>query len=213
MAEMCCSSSNFADCAAIQGDFNQSECKCSTATPIVVDVNGNGFQLSGFENGVQFDLTSTGRPQQMAWTAAESDDAFLVLDRNENGTVDGGTELFGNYTPTPTGPKLNGFEALATFDGNHDGVIDTDDPVFMELQLWTDRNHNGISESSELVRLADTEIVSLSVDYKASHRRDRFGNLFRYRARVTGGEAPYAYDVFLVLTGDTEANARQHQHR
>jgi hypothetical protein len=163
-------------------------------------MNGDGFQLTAFAEGVQFDLTSTGFVRQMAWTAVGSDDAFLVLDRNANGLVDGGAELFGNHTPVPGGRKLNGFEVLAVFDEDVDQAITPRDEIYLQLQLWTDRNHNGISEPSELMRLVDSGITSISVDYRESKRKDRFGNLFRYRARVTGGRAPFAYDVNFSLT-------------
>lgn len=67
-------------------------------SPIVIDTEGNGFDLTAAFNGVRFDITGTGIPLQTAWTTAGSDDAFLVLDRNANGLIDSGKELFGNFT-------------------------------------------------------------------------------------------------------------------
>jgi hypothetical protein len=69
--------------------------------------------------GGLFDLAGTGRKYEISWTAPRSSNAFLVLDRNENGVIDDGTELFGDATPQPK-PKphqsRNGFLALAQYD-------------------------------------------------------------------------------------------------
>jgi len=200
--------------------WNAEECTCESgqSSPIVVDTTGAGFSLTSAENGVMFDFWGNGRPVQISWTSATSGNAFLALDRNHNGVIDSGKDLFGNITEQPSSQAPNGFLALAEFDtpengGNGDGNIDSRDAIFSHLLLWIDANHDGISQPNELHTLPELGVYSLALNYTDSRRTDQFGNQFRYKAAVNpdpqDGESRdgrWTYDVFLRVLGKQAQN-------
>jgi hypothetical protein len=182
-------------------------------SPIIIDTEGEGFHLTSAENGVRFDIRNDGHLPQIAWTDPRFHNAFLVLDRNGDGIINNGSELFGNFTIQDKSSHANGFLALAEFDepdqgGNGDGVIDERDAIFSKLRLWIDENHDGISQPNELHALPELGIFSLSTDYTESSKKDQFGNQFRFKARVNprnhdqrdgiSSDGRWAYDVFFV---------------
>jgi hypothetical protein len=179
-------------------------------SPIIVDTTGHGFLLTSAEDGVRFDFYGDGHPIKLSWTADDSGNAFLALDRNHNGKIDDAKELFGNITEQPESTDPNGYLALAEFDkpengGNGDGIIDSRDAVYSKLLLWIDKNHDGISQPEELHTLPELGVFSISLRYRSEPLVDKYGNSFRYRGVLNpdakDGESKdgrYTYDVFFV---------------
>jgi len=171
------------------------------AEPILISFRGP-YRLSGLEDPVIFDINASGHAQTIGWTARDSDLVFLAVDRNGNGYIDDGSELFGNATPLIGGGRAaNGFAGLAQYDANGDGVIDASDSVWSDLLLWNDRNHNGISEPTELQQIAESPVTSIDLEYHRTERRDQSGNRFGYEGHLREGRRvrPF-YDVFFVLS-------------
>ena len=180
-------------------------------SPILISTDGGRITLTSRADGVMFDLLGIGEKIQIPWTVANSDDAWLVMDRNDNGAIDDGTELFGTVTPQPppqSGELPNGFAALGVYDqaeigGNGDGLIDSNDAIFSRLQLWLDRNHNGISEADELYSLSEFGVIKIDLNYKDAFKVDDYGNIGRYRSKVYDAHGfhvgRWAWDVLLKL--------------
>ena len=200
--------------------WNPTQCTCQIATsPIVIDTTGKGFHLTSASGGVMFDIEGDGHPIKVAWTVADSGNAWLALDRNRNGIIDSGTELFGNYTKQSPSDNPNGYLALAEFDkpengGNGDGIIDYHDAVYAKLLLWIDANHDGISQPNELHSLPELGVYSIGLRYQEEPLTDQFGNQFRYRGVLnpnpldgTSKDGRYTYDVFLANMKATGARA------
>jgi hypothetical protein len=151
-------------------------------TPILVPLtNSQQHKLTSKADGVLFDLDADGTPEQTSWTTADAKLAFLAIDRNGDGFITSGKELFGDNTVP--GAK-NGFRALSMLNiemgGVKKGAISDGDPLYSKLLLWEDANHNGISEPGEL-QPASNVLTAMGLSYEVIRRRDGHGNLLRYK--------------------------------
>jgi hypothetical protein len=176
-------------------------------TPIVVDIGGGGYRFTGFDQSVEFDLDGDGHRERLTWTEPKSDEAFLAMDRDGDGRIEDGYELFGGVTLQEASEDPNGFRALCWFDdprqgGNGDDWISSADLVFSSLLVWRDRNHDGISQASELVSLGQAGVEALSCQTVVSRRRDRYGNELHWQSLVrfaSGQQRLAAGDVILQI--------------
>ena len=180
-----------------------------TGCPILIDTENDGIRLTGLGDPVWFDIDADGAPDLMSWT--DRSEGILALDRNGNGTIDDGGELFGNATRLADGSRaFNGYIALAELDdwefgGNRDERIDELDEAFTSLRLWTDLNHDGVSQPAELRSLNASGVRRIGLDYRRSHRTDRYGNELRFLGRAwkvdpLGHVRPVlTWDVFFLI--------------
>jgi hypothetical protein len=173
----------------------------------MISTKDDKYELTSTNGGVLFDLTGNGELEKMPWTAKGSDDAFLVLDRNGNGIIDSGVELFSHASPQVWSASPNGFLALAMFDdplngGDGDEKINSGDKIFSSLRLWIDSDHDAVTDPGELVALPEAGLMELELKYTddESHA-DKHGNTFKYSAPAyfDNGRVVDAWVVFFNL--------------
>ena len=107
--------------------------------PLVLNFSGNAAQLT--DQRFAFDLNADGRPENINFVAPGS--GFLVFDRNQDGKINNGSELFGPKTG-------DGFAELARLDDDNNGWIDENDAAFNKLEVWS-RDSNGNDQRQSLV--------------------------------------------------------------
>ncbi len=160
--------------------------------PLILDLEGDGIKLTSHARGTSFDVNGDGTEEQSSWVERDRtngfDDAFLVLDKNDNGEIDSGKELFGDQN----GAK-NGYEELAKHDSNADGLIDANDDVYKELQLWADKDGDGETDEGELKGLEELGVTSISLKYTGTQGSefDMHGNDIGLKStftRIENGE-------------------------
>jgi hypothetical protein len=115
--------------------------------PLVLNLANTPVAFKGSQS---FDLNADGHAETIA--GLDAGHAYLALDRNGNGTIDDGSELFGPASG-------DGFRELAATDSDGNGWIDEADPVFAELKLWSPASQDGNS----LVGLADAGVGAIAL--------------------------------------------------
>jgi hypothetical protein len=204
-------------CESSGGVWTGTRCDYS-GCPLIVDVNRNGYQLTSLDEGVTFDLDADGQAERIAWTAADSDDAFVgydrlgrvrdALDRRVAVALDGRDLLSTSmrfYADQPDPTAANGFEALKALEGptygraRADGVLDAADEAYDRLFLWTDANHDGVGQPDEVTFVRDAGILLFETEYKLVGKKDPNGNAYRQQGFLRwqrSGRAP-VYDIWL----------------
>ncbi|HZF44648.1 MAG TPA: hypothetical protein VEZ48_14710 [Sphingomonadaceae bacterium] len=181
----------------IQGQSNGGwrwvEATATRIKPVVLDLDGDGVELTSAESSPGFDFLGSGLAKTMGWFTGG--DALLVHDANGNNYVDNGSEIsFIHHSPA----SLSDLEALRVFDTNANGLLDPGDAAFNEFRLWRDNNQNGVSDPGELSTLNALGVHSLSL-YGSGGGYEIAGNQILGTAAFTrtNGSQGTAYDVGL----------------
>jgi len=172
-------------------------CNQSESCPLILDLNGDGILTTGLDDPVHFWIDLNGQIEATAWTNPGSEEAFLWMDLNDDHRAQV-TELFGSRMIAPGGDyHAHGFEALEKYDrpefgGDGDGQITQKDSVWARLKLWVDRNHDAVSQPTEISVLSAHHIVALNLQHAEGDAYDANGNelyiVGSYVVRVHGNE-------------------------
>ena len=154
--------------------------KAKAVDPLALDLNGDGLiNTVGTDKGILFDHNGDGIKTGTGWLQGGSNsDGLLVWDKNGNGKIDNGTELFGVDFVKANGNKAtSGFDALADLDTNKDGIFDNKDNKFNKIKVWQDKNQDGISQTAELKTLSHYGIKSIKLNAQANRVNLNNGNV------------------------------------
>src|SRR3989442_491950 len=172
--------------------------------PVVLDLNQDGVMLQpAAKSGVDFDLKGDGSVERIAWVQPE--DGLLALDRDHDGRITSGRELFSEFFDP--NHATTGLGALALFDANHDGVIDAKDPVFGQLQVWRDANHDARTDPGELPTLDALGITAIQLAGRPANEPVDGGRIITRTTFIQNGTAKDAADVFFATEGGSIRSA------
>lgn len=187
----------FDDFSLLTGLLDKFRDSMKIVSPIVLDLDGNGIAATGLGEGTQFDHDGNGYAERTGWVRGQ--DALLVLDRDGNGAIDSGRELFGSETLLSDGRKAkNGYEALAELDTNQDSRIDAQDAAYTTLRLWTDFNGDGLMSDGELRTLSQAQVLSISTEFTEINTADSHGNTTKQESTFirTDGSTGRTVDIW-----------------
>ena len=155
--------------------------------PLALDLNGNGrIDLSTAASGISFDINADGRAEQTAF--ATNGDAFLAMDRNGDGRITSGAELFGDAAGA-----RDGFADLSRLDSNRDGVIDQNDDRFDDLRVFDGRRTRTLAD-------VGVQSISLEARYGRVERADGNAEIAQSTFTRTNGQQARIADVLLAYT-------------
>jgi hypothetical protein len=190
---------------------SQSQCDKS-ASPLVIRIARRGqkpeiLALTSPAQGIMFDILGANAAptpytdNQISWFTNQPE-FFLLSLPDANGNIQSVDQLFGNNTKGPDGEfAANGFLALKKYDSNGDGVIDAKDPVFHQLRLWQDANHDGIAQASELVTPQIMGVTSIGLNYDLRFSEtDVYGNQIKFKSivKVEGEPDQIMFDLWFI---------------
>jgi len=138
----------------------------TTTDPIVLDLDGDGVELTSAAHGVAFDVNADGDKEQIGWVG--SDDGVLAFDVNQDGQINDMSEIISHYfsyQDRNSEGLTSSQEVLALYDDNGDNVIDAQDEIYQGLSVWQDVNGDGLTDDGELRSLADEGIQSISLEH------------------------------------------------
>ena len=171
--------------------------------PLALDLDGNGIRTVAANqfSGSLFDHDGDGIRTASGWVGKE--DGLLVYDRNGDGIINNGSELFGDATRLKNGGTAeHGFAALADLDDNGDGKIDAADKAFSSLRVWRDLNQDGISQEGELLTLEQVKVQSLNTQFSNTNRSLGNGNTLAQEGSYTTTDGQTRQMGDLLLAND-----------
>ncbi|SCZ74290.1 Ca2+-binding protein, RTX toxin-related, partial [Epibacterium ulvae] len=171
--------------------------------PVIFDLDGDGVEIN-VRGQTFFDVDGDGFREQTFWAA--SDDGFLVIDLNADGSRGSGDgninqarelsfALWGNDGDT----DLQGLRRA--FDINEDGVLTAEDDVWNELKIWQDLDQDGETDDGELRSLEDWGISEINLTYDDGSDYDDHDDDITVFGNTLSGLASYTRDGEVVAGG------------